>query len=277
MTAILNPENAIKVVNQDGLERSATAIKCQALKFGTDCKEICSVNWIHGYCNNVNGNCMYGCKPGNQGDKCERKCEALKFGIECKESCSSNCKHGHCNNVNGNCTFGCKPGYQGNKCEKECNYGHYGDKCAHQCNVHCIKGNIICRHTDGECVNGCQAGWIGQRRDSKCMLGKFGQVVRIVNQIVKPMYVTTSMAIVLKVASQAFKETSAKKVSVSPSYGDADANETNKTETVTTGAATEAATEIAKVQIDAIENESHQYTDLSPDTKDEATYETIHE
>jgi hypothetical protein len=49
-----------------------------------------------------------------------------------------------------------------------------------------------------------------------------------------------------------------------------------KSETVTNEAATEAATGLERVNINAIDDESHQYTDLSHDTKDvETTYDTI--
>jgi hypothetical protein len=58
--------------------------------------------------------------------------------------------------------------------------------------------------------------------------------------------------------------------------GDAYVNETNKTESVTYELATEATTGLARININTIDDESHQYTDVNPDTKDvEAVYETI--
>jgi hypothetical protein len=64
--------------------------------------------------------------------------------------------------------------------------------------------------------------------------------------------------------------------SIFRSNDDAITRKTNKTETVTAEAATEATSELARVNINATDDESHQYTDLTPDTEDvEAAYETI--
>ncbi|XP_060565264.1 multiple epidermal growth factor-like domains protein 6, partial [Ruditapes philippinarum] len=163
--------DASRVIKEIGVSK-------QELRFGTECREICPVNCKDGYCNHVNGNCIYRCNPGYQGDRCERNCQALKFGADCKENCPSNCKNGYCNNVNGNCIHGCEPGYQGDTCEIKCQSGSFGTECRGKCSTTCKNG--VCSYTNGYCIGGCEAGYQGSMCESRKFLKLFDYVDSIV-------------------------------------------------------------------------------------------------
>ncbi|XP_053391785.1 uncharacterized protein LOC128554536 [Mercenaria mercenaria] len=70
-------------------------------------------------CNAVTGHCLIGaCKPGWQGDACDRECQYRTFGPNCSEEC--HCfDNSTCHPVSGVCYIGyCEAGWQGPACNK---------------------------------------------------------------------------------------------------------------------------------------------------------------
>jgi hypothetical protein len=58
-------------------------IECMLGKFGQGCEENCPLNCYDNECDYINGNCVEGCKPGFQGNKCkESKLVAVIFSCQ---------------------------------------------------------------------------------------------------------------------------------------------------------------------------------------------------
>ncbi|XP_053387905.1 multiple epidermal growth factor-like domains protein 6 isoform X10 [Mercenaria mercenaria] len=111
------------------------------------CDKTCSINCnIQGSdrtCNQVNGDCIYGCKTGY-------------YSLDCSESCG-NCDR--CNANDGSCPT--------------CNAGWWGTTCKNQCSSYCARGGSsnerMCRQSDGYCEFGCEAGYYGETCSSACI------------------------------------------------------------------------------------------------------------
>ncbi|XP_053372979.1 multiple epidermal growth factor-like domains protein 10 [Mercenaria mercenaria] len=116
-------------------------------------------------CNEQDGYCQFGCRPG-------------RYGFHCGERCSNTCKD-ICDRESGVCLTGCKyHGYCGPTCElmcsggcmlKECNqsctclrgcsHKYWGEQCQQLCNSNCkipSDSSInICDSVNGACLQGC--------------------------------------------------------------------------------------------------------------------------
>ncbi|XP_060551991.1 platelet endothelial aggregation receptor 1-like isoform X3 [Ruditapes philippinarum] len=250
---------------------------------GRNCEEKCSEHCATGNrnCNANTGYCEMGCQPGWTGQRCVNACPSGKFGAECKENCASTCKYDVCDHVNGSCHGGCKPGYQG-----KCDPGTFGENCQEKCSSTCKNG--VCGHLYGGCSNGCTPGYHGKKCEEisdniLCVTKPYSgcnETRKLTIALICVGILCACVIVYATVITILFKRKTihdAKDGSnVSCSGRSCDDATANKIETVTAEAATEAATELARVDINAIDDESHHYTDLTPDTKGvEATYETI--
>ncbi|XP_060595353.1 uncharacterized protein LOC132749560 [Ruditapes philippinarum] len=261
--------------------------KCLPGKFGIGCKENCPSNCKHDACGYVNGNCDKGCNPGFQGKTCNENCTSGTFGDDCGKKCSEYCVGGDkmCRPTDGHCLNGCQSGWNGTTCFSACDIGFHGNNCALVCG-NCQLGNS-CDHVTGICYGGCKPGYSGDtcllvsdkilsdtKPDTGCHETPKLKIVLICVGILCVILVVyaTVITILFKRQRTHNEEDWNDRSCCGWSY----ANKTNKKETVTTEAAPEAAIELARVNINAIDYESHQYTDLTPDTGDvEAAYETI--
>lgn len=140
-------------------------IKCQFDRYGIYCNNNCSKSCLDNACDDTNGYCTNGCRPGHWGNVCEH-------------SCSSQCIDKQCNRTDGQCTHGCANSYSGSKClcPKNCNCDEdgmcksckqgFGISCEFDCNDGCV--NKECHKESGECVHGCLKGFVG----TKCIKSK---------------------------------------------------------------------------------------------------------
>lgn len=125
--------------------------------YGTNCTSRCTCQ--HGDCNHVTGLCDV-CRPGWEGDLCDRRCTEGYYGNNCNQTCL--CQNdGRCNHINGTCT--CASGWRGEVCAESCPSGTYGRDCLLECA--CSNGGT-CRADNGECV--CTPGYHGTFCDNPC-------------------------------------------------------------------------------------------------------------
>ncbi|XP_048236958.1 multiple epidermal growth factor-like domains protein 6 [Haliotis rufescens] len=135
-----------------------TCISCNANWYGGTCGKSCNT-CLNGTCNITDGACLYGCKPGSYGHRCNR-------------TCNENCLKTECFRDSGNCTHGCKDGWWGPQCNSrcpshcarcdrvdaaclECEENYYGENCSSRCSPRCGS----CDGT-GHCLT-CAEGWEG--------------------------------------------------------------------------------------------------------------------
>lgn len=152
----------------------------------TSCSETCSSNCGSAgsgrICNETDGQCLYHCRVGYYGPKCDRAC--------------GHCIGGSCNRDSGNCSDDCSVGYWGDVCQMPCNgncarsvamvlscdkmtgncdFGcipqYFGLSCNSPCSSNC-KG-FICDRITGICV-GCKANFYGENCSSTCDNCKYG-------------------------------------------------------------------------------------------------------
>ncbi|XP_052271886.1 protein draper-like [Dreissena polymorpha] len=164
--------DVIPDVNLDGRETTALQhslyeqfISACLGSYGDNCSNSCTWNCRgNATCNNENGHCSNGCKPGYDFSKdplCSTACDG-SYGDKCSKACTWNCRGNEtCNNENGHCSNGCKPGYNFTKdplCTTECS-GYFGNNCSSRC--HCRNDSETCNILDGHCTSGCAEGWGG--------------------------------------------------------------------------------------------------------------------
>ncbi|XP_041355508.1 tenascin-like [Gigantopelta aegis] len=143
---------------------------CDSDHYGLLCNATCSnrhCDQTNGTsrCDNITGQCDYGCQPGYTGTDCTQKCRAGMFGSGCKLNCSERHCDGDnttCDAQNRTCEDGCKPGWKKPSCMEPCDTGLYGASCAFNCTRrHCLNKNASCDHENGSCGGQCEESWMG--------------------------------------------------------------------------------------------------------------------
>ena len=120
------------------------------------------------------GTCVYGCRPGKMGYRCDKDCPLGHFGLHCAYPCSPGCKSKSCHAITGECLEGCsQEGVTGAYCTETCPKGYYGQDCQTLCSPHCIDP-ADCSGIDGKCNGGCETGYQGDKCDEQCDEGFFG-------------------------------------------------------------------------------------------------------
>lgn len=142
---------------------------------GSTCFEGCAGEFEYALdpqnCHHINGSCLYGCTPGNDGEFCDKKCMIGTYGPNCVNACSPHCggKEKACEITNGHCILGCDEGWAEPLCIKEtaaglCPNNTYGPMCL-QCSTFCKYE--VCDKENGTCLFGCTGGYSG----ALCRLG----------------------------------------------------------------------------------------------------------
>ncbi|XP_059166954.1 multiple epidermal growth factor-like domains protein 10 [Physella acuta] len=155
-----------------------SSVVCPSETYGLNCTGTCSPNCASNKivepssCHHVSGVCVFGCRDGHSGAKCDSViCNQKGFyGQYCGQACSQFCKTDEqspdpiCHPVSGICLLGCQDGYDGPRCDvKLCTNDTYGDQCQYNCSSYCqrIPGHMSCDPETGVCLIGCQDGYFG--------------------------------------------------------------------------------------------------------------------
>nr|XP_022317542.1 multiple epidermal growth factor-like domains protein 6 isoform X2 [Crassostrea virginica] len=185
---------------------SETCTMCRPGKYGPGCTESCSshcrINQTK--CDHF-GHCIYGCKLGWRGDKCDEqdcdfenclRCDVVNKYIYCSNcttgkfwnitahscvNCSNFCKGGSqaCNTTTGVCLHGCQPGYFGFNCDKGCVIEHCNE-CRERVFSY-TSNQVYCQSCDDgyyardnicvSCTGNCVNGEFCDRNTGKCING----------------------------------------------------------------------------------------------------------
>ncbi|XP_062572067.1 scavenger receptor class F member 1-like [Saccostrea cucullata] len=124
-----------------------------------NCGQNCSAN-CRGGCNTKTGECIYGCKEGWMGIRCD-KCVLGRFGPTCSAICTK-CKNKTCTGQYlKNCyETGCR--IESKNCEgftNICKSGYFGEYCTSKCSPNC--GDGTCNQETGDCAS-CKNNWRGR-------------------------------------------------------------------------------------------------------------------
>ncbi|XP_020825692.1 angiopoietin-1 receptor [Phascolarctos cinereus] len=116
--------------------------RCEAEKWGPECRNSCNPCSNNGICHEDTGECV--CPPGFMGKTCEKACEEHMFGRTCKERCGGpdGCKsYMFCLPDPYGCS--CAAGWKGLQCNEACQPDFYGPDCKLRCK--CTNGGTCDR------------------------------------------------------------------------------------------------------------------------------------
>ncbi|XP_029462343.1 angiopoietin-1 receptor isoform X2 [Rhinatrema bivittatum] len=134
--------------------------RCEAQKWGPQCKKSCLVCMNGGVCHEDTGECV--CPPGFMGTTCEKACGDNKFGRTCAHTCreTGDCRRFmFCLPDPYGCS--CASGWTGLQCDEACQSEFYGPDCKLKCQ--CSKRGTCDRFSG--CL--CPPGWRGVHCESE--------------------------------------------------------------------------------------------------------------